>query len=158
MRTTDRIGCEYAIITASLHLAQNGKLMISDNNLVYLNIDDEYIHRLFPLLQNQQIKKPDYFTDEKPVGAHITAIYPEENRKIRKEELDQEHVFTVKDIVTAEIDTKTYYAILVDSSSLLQLRRRHGLSDMLCFKGYSIGFHITIGIMLNHNGPKNLDN
>ena len=137
------------IITASSHLAQNGKLVISDNNLVYLDIDNEYIHQLFHLLQNQQIKKPDYFAYEKPVGAHITVIYPEENRKIYKEELDQEHVFTIKDIVTVEIDTKTYYAILVDSSSLLQLRRRHALSDMLCFKGYSIDFHITIGVMLS---------
>jgi len=34
---------------------------------------------------------------------------------------------------------------LVESPSLLKLRRRYDLSDMLCFKGYSIGFHITIG-------------
>jgi len=136
------------LINAASYLPSHGKLAISDNNLVYLDIDDAYIHQLFPLLQNQQIKKPDYF-GEKSAGAHITVIYPEENKIINDDDLNWEHSFVVKDIVTAEIGLKTYYVILVDSPSLLKLRRRYGLSDMLSFKGYSIGFHITIGVVLS---------
>jgi len=135
----------HQLINAASHLPSNGKLAVSDNNLVYLDIDDAYIHQLFPLLQNLQIKKPNYF-GKKSAGAHITVIYPEENKKINEDDLNQEHHFIVKEMVTAEIGLKTYYVILVDCPSLLKLRRRYGLSDKLCFKGYSIGFHITIGV------------
>jgi hypothetical protein len=135
------------LISAASHLSLEGKLEISDNNLVYLDVDNAYIHRLFPLLQNQQIKKPDYF-GEKSAGAHITVIYPEENKTINKNDLDQKHKFIIKDIVTAQLGLKTYYVLLVESSSLLQLRKKRQLPDLLCFKGYSIGFHITIGVKI----------
>lgn len=133
------------ILDATSHLAADGKLAISNNNLVYLDINDTYIHQLFPMLKDPQIKKPDYF-GEKSAGAHITVIYPEENKKIKNEDLHQQHTFIVKDIVSAQIGAKTYYILLVESPSLLALRRRYGLSDKLCFKGYAIDFHITIGV------------
>ncbi|HEX4045091.1 MAG TPA: hypothetical protein VHZ76_05435 [Gammaproteobacteria bacterium] len=133
------------LLNTASYLPSNGKLAISDNNLIYLDIDDAYIHQLFPLLENQQIKKPDYFGG-KSAGAHITVIYPEENKIINDDDFNREHNFIVKDIVTAMIGLKTYYVILVESPSLLKLRRRYDLSDKLCFKGYSIGFHITIGV------------
>jgi hypothetical protein len=135
------------LMNAASHLALDGKLTISDNNLVYLDVDDAYIHRLYPLLQNQQIKKPDYF-GEKSAGAHISVIYPEENKKINKSDLGQRHSFIIKDIIAAQIGLKTYNVLLVESASLLQLRRQYALPDMLCFKGYSIGFHITIGVKI----------
>ena len=50
------------------------------------------------------------------------------------------------DIVSAKIDLKLYYVLLIKSALLLQLRRRYALPDMLNFKGYAIGFHITIGV------------
>lgn len=133
------------LISAASRFKLDGKLAISNNNLVYLDIDDAYIHQLFPLLQNQHIKKPNYF-GEKSAGAHITVIYPEENKKIHKNDLGKKHDFVINDIVTAQLGMKIYYVLLAESPSLLQLRRRCGLSDMLCFKGYSIGFHITIGV------------
>lgn len=135
------------LVSVASCLALDGKLAISDNNLVYLDVDDAYIHRLFPLLQNQQIKKPDYF-GEKSAGAHITVIYPEENKTINKNDLGQKHDFIIKDFVTAQLGLKTYYVLLVESLSLLQLRKKCQLPDLLCFKGYSIGFHITIGVKI----------
>lgn len=133
------------LMSAVSHFALEGKLAISDNNLVYLDIDDAFIHRLFPLLQNHQIKKPDYF-GKKSAGAHITVIYPEENKTVNKIDLGQKHHFIIKDIAAAQIGLKMYYVILVESDSLLQLRKKYQLPDLLCFKGYSIGFHITIGV------------
>jgi hypothetical protein len=135
------------LINAALHLPSNGKLSVSRNNLVYLDTDDVYIHQLFPLLFSQRIIKPNYF-GENSVGAHITVIYPEENKIIDNKDLNQEHSFIIKDVVTAEIDLKTYYVLLVESHSLLNLRRQYDLPDMLCFKNYSIGFHITMGVHL----------
>lgn len=133
------------LINAASHLATCGELAVSNNKLVYLDIDDAYIHQLFPLLPKQHIKKPDYF-GKQLAGAHITVIYPEENKLIDEKELGQEHNFLIKNIISAQINHKTYYALLVESPSLLQIRRKQNLSDLLCFKGYAIGFHITIGV------------
>jgi hypothetical protein len=133
------------IIKASRLLLSNGTTQLSDNHLFYLNIDDAYIHQLFPLLQKHGATKPDYF-NEKGVGAHITIAYPEECKKINKEDLSKEHHFQIKRMVMAKIGKKKYYALLVDSFSLLQLRQKYHLPPLLCFKGYDIGFHITIGV------------
>lgn len=133
------------LLEVASHLSTKGKLAISDNKLVYLDIDNKYINHLFPFLQKQPFKKPDYF-GEKSAGAHITVIYPEENQRVNKEDRDQEHHFLIKDLVTAEIDQKLYCVLLVESSSLLHLRKKYGLSDLLSFKGNLIGFHITIGV------------
>jgi hypothetical protein len=134
-----------AIIHAASHLKCRGQLARSENNLTYLDIDDAYIHKLFPLLQNNQIKIPNYF-GVKSSGAHISIIYPEENIQINGDDLNREHEFKVNGAFAAEIGLKKYYVLMVDAPSLLLLRRKYGLSDMLPFKGYSIDFHITIGV------------
>jgi hypothetical protein len=133
------------IAAAASHFKCTGKLKQSQNNLVYLDIDDAYILELFPLLQDQTIKMPDYF-GKGSAGAHITVVYPEENKKINKEELGVEHAFSINALAAAEIGHKTYYVLLVEAPSLLQLRRQYQLPDLLCFKGYAVGFHITIGV------------
>lgn len=135
------------MIDVAQHLSSKGITQTTENNLFCLNIDDTYIHQLFPLLEDERIKKPDYF-GEKYVGAHITIIYPEESKHINTHDLQQEHNFFVKDIVAAEIGQKTYYALLIESPSLLRLRKKYNLPDLLSFKGYSIGFHITIGVRI----------
>lgn len=137
-----------AILKLASQFEMKGKLAISSNNLVYLDIDDDFIHRLFPLLTIQDVKKPDYF-GEKSAGAHISVIYPEEeNFKIEKADLGKEHEFIIKKLIAAEIGQKIYYILLIESPTLLQLRRNYLLPDLLCFKGYSIGFHITLGFRL----------
>lgn len=133
------------IIHAASRLKCKGRLAKLQNNFTYLDIDDAYIHTLFPLLQDQQIKKPDYFGEE-AVGAHITVIYPGESKEINEEDLNQEYDFAIKELVAVKIEKKTYYAILVESPSLMELRKKYDLPNLLCFKSYSIGFHITIGV------------
>ena len=135
------------LIDAASHLTYKGNTKLSDNNLFYLKIDDAFIHRLFPLLKDESIKKPDYF-GEKSAGAHITICYPEEGVNINKNDLAKEHNFLIDDVVATEINQKLYYVLLAQSSSLLQLRRNYTLPDRLCFKGYSIGFHVTIGVKI----------
>jgi hypothetical protein len=133
------------LIKISQQFDSTGKIEASINQLTYLKINDEYIHELFPLLHVTEIKKPNYFGDGL-VGAHISLIYPEENQIINPHDLGQKHHFKIKDIIIAELGVKKYYALLIESPSLLQFRRKYNLDDNLCFKGYSIGFHITIGI------------
>jgi hypothetical protein len=136
------------LLDAASCLPSTGKLALSGNGLIYLDIDDKYIHQLLPLLQNQQIKKPDYFF-EGGVGAHISVIYPEENKQFNQENLGKKSHFSVEDIVMAEIDLKQYYILLVQSPFLIQVRKESGLSKLLNFKNYLIEFHITIGVAYN---------
>lgn len=91
-------------------LATRNKLAISSNNLVYLDVHDDYIHRLFPLLENQKIKKPDYF-GAGSAGAHISVIYPEENILVSSDDLNKDHEFKIKGVFAAEIGLKKYYAL-----------------------------------------------
>jgi hypothetical protein len=118
-------------------LTPSGKLAVTQNNLTYLKLDDNYIHELFPLITQPGIQKPDYFNPGSE-GAHMTVIYPEENKTIKAEDLNQQHEFTINQIATAEIINK------------IDLRHRYQLPDLLGFRGYAIGFHITIGFeMIN---------
>lgn len=133
------------LIHAAGYLAKKGMLAKTSNHLIYLDIDDAYIQKLFPLLKNKGIKKPDYFS-KNSAGAHISVIYPEEGKLINEDDLNREHDFSIKDIVSAEINRKIYYVLLIESPSLLQLRRHYALPDSLSFKGYAIDFHITIGV------------
>ena len=135
------------LIQSAQLLSAKGELAIYDNIIVYVRVSDEYVHELFPLLEAKNITKPDYFI-EKPIGAHIMVIYPEEYIKIDAKDLGVEHCFRIKDFVAAKIYKKTYYAILLESASLLQIRKKYGLPELLSFKGHRIGFHITIGVKI----------
>jgi hypothetical protein len=133
------------IICTASHLATFGKLTISNNKLVYLDIDDAYIHRLFPLLDDEQINKPDYFKQDS-VGAHVSVVYPEEHPLLDKRDFGKEYHFKIKELVIAEINQKNYYILLLDSPMLSQLRIKYGLSEKLHFKNHLIDFHITIAV------------
>jgi hypothetical protein len=135
------------LLHAALKLQTTGYLLRSVEKLIYLDIDDTYIHQLFPLLRNKQIKKPNYFGEDL-MGAHISVIYPEENILVYKEDLNQVHEFTIKEALTAKLDLKKYYLLTIESPSLLQLRRKYGLTDRLCFRSYWVDFHITIGVSI----------
>jgi hypothetical protein len=137
------------LMRAAKQLQCYGKLARSDNNLIYLDVDDAYIHQLFPFLKKEQIKKPDYFK-EGSVGAHISVIYPEEPAVIMDKYLGKEYHFKIKELVTAEIHSKNYHVLLVDSPMLEQLRNNHDLPSKLNFKNYFIDFHITIGVSLKY--------
>lgn len=135
-----------AILSELKDLSNRGKLAVSDE-IVFLDIDDEYIHRLFPLLKKLNVQKPDYF-GEGLIGAHITVIYPEENVQIDRNEMGKEHHFSIKGVFSADINLKRYYVLMVKAPTLLELRTRYGLGDKLLFKDYLIDFHVTIGVEL----------
>ena len=126
-------------------LKTKGRLAESFGGLAYLDIDDAYIHELFPLLQEPQAQKPDYF-GEGSIGAHITVTYPEEGVIIRKEDLGKEYSFTVSGVTTAELGLKKYYVLQVQSPELQALRQRYGLPDKLQFAKKKVDFHITIAL------------
>lgn len=133
------------LLQAAQILEPSGVLARTKNNLIYLDIDDAYIHQLYPLLNREEAKKPNYFGPTL-IGAHISVIYPEETFIFDEEDLGKKYQFQIKELVIAEINLKNYYVLLVQSPRLLVLRNKYQLPDQLNFKGYWIDLHITIGV------------
>lgn len=134
------------LMEAVLHLPASGTLATSESRWTYLDVDDRYIHQLFPFFEglNTPINKPEYF-GENLAGAHITVVYPEEHKFMRHEDLGQKHSFKVKGAFSADLGLKRYFVLGVEAESLLSLRNKYGLGNQLCFKNYLIDLHITIG-------------
>ena len=75
------------LIDKATTLVRSGVLK-QDDNYYFLKIDDDFIHELYPKLeQNKLIAKPDYFSLVNPIGAHITIAYEEENVILDKNEM-----------------------------------------------------------------------
>lgn len=123
----------------------SGRLCISKSNLVYLSVDNRFIHQLFPLLKtiHNQAYKPDYF-GVRATGAHISVIYPEEYTGLSCQDLGQMHHFKVKGIFSADFGVKRYYVLGIESESLIALRIKYNLNSKLYFKQHWIDLHLTI--------------
>lgn len=137
------------LIELASKLAQIGRIEVSQDNLSYLNIDDNFIHYLQPLLDDDTTQKPDYFDHSTNfIGAHISVIYPEEGIIIEPQDLNSIHRFTVTGLFRAECGQKIYYALRVISPSLLRLRHKYGLQDKLLLQNNLLDLHITVGVKL----------
>lgn len=127
-------------------LPTQGRLALSSQGLVYLDIDDGYIHEVWPLLKQSSIQKPDYFDARTDfMGAHVSVFYPDENVILRQSDLDKVHDFEIKGACWAVVFDKRYYVLLVEAPSLLGLRLSYGKKPQLTFKSFLIDFHITFG-------------
>jgi hypothetical protein len=135
------------LIELASRLTHTGRIAVSDDNLSYLNIDDNFIHYLQPLLEDDTTQEPDYFDHSTNyIGAHISVIYPEEGIIIEPKDLNTVHYFTVTGLFMAECGQKIYYALRVNSPSLLKLRHKYGLQDKLQLQNHLLDLHITVGI------------
>lgn len=124
-----------------------GTVEILANGFAYLDIDDAFIHQIYPLVNNQQATKPDYF-DEKAhfIGAHISITYPEEGIRIPATEVGKLIPFKIEGLFTANILAKKYYALKVNAPELLELRLKYGLSKRLLLHGFWVDLHITVAV------------
>jgi hypothetical protein len=113
---------------------------------VYIDLDDDYIHKLIAFIKDDGFEEPPYF-GAGLVGAHITVIYPEEITKYGIEEIQEcgEIIFfTLKDCKIVhppkwqKIDE--VYFIVIDAPQLDQIRQKYGLPTR------EYDFHITIGV------------
>lgn len=132
----------HALIEKAKTFSKQGALKISDERLVYLDIDDNYIHQLFPLIGYVGVRKPDYFS--MGIGAHISVIYPNEH-KTDIHETENTYQFEVISLFKAQTEDALYFALKVKSPELLQLRNQYQLGPQLSLNGYTIDLHITIG-------------
>lgn len=134
------------LIATARTLSPIGRLVTTADKWTYLDIDDAYIHQLFPLLEDhyQQLYKPEYFSNHL-AGAHITVIYPEENKFIDNNDLGKQHQFSIIGSYSADLNLKRYYVLAIKSASLTALRKKYGLGHRLSFKNHLVKLHITIG-------------
>lgn len=133
------------VLHVTQRLTAEGVIQQRDN-FCYLKIDDDYIHLTHPLLNEYGvIEKPAYFIPPDDVGAHISIIYPEEN-KVPQMAIEQKHHFSICGLLKAQYGSKEYFALAVHSPSLTAFRQKHHLAAKPRFKGQEIFFHITIGV------------
>lgn len=126
---------------ARQHLAMHGQLQMKPDGFVYLKVDNNYIHTLYPLLELSQegYRKPPYFRSHDALGAHISVF--NSNEHIQPKEIGQTFPFEVKDIIIVHTNKNTSYAVLrVYSPELEKLRNKYGLDSKL--QGHE--FHITL--------------
>ncbi|HJD61615.1 MAG TPA: hypothetical protein LFV90_05685 [Rickettsia endosymbiont of Columbicola hoogstraali] len=75
------------LIKVAKTLKNEGKVL-QDKNYAYLKISDDFIHKLYPLIaEHENLQKPDYFSEQCNIGAHITITYPNEEVVIKEFEL-----------------------------------------------------------------------
>lgn len=128
-----------AILYAQEHLPHQGKLVQQTDGYAYIKVDDDYIHKLFPLLSAHDYKKPPYFRRADAPGAHISVVYEDENVTLK--EAGQTFSFTIEQVIVVTPKQGLSYIVLqVTSPSLEDLRKRYGLAPKL--KGHE--FHITL--------------
>lgn len=122
-------------------------ILKNSGGFVYLDVDDEYIHKLVAFIQDDGFEEPPYFGSADLVGAHITVIYPDEVKKYGIKEVQEcgETIhFTPKECKVVhpprwqEIDE--VYFIVVEAPELDRIREKHGLPKR------EYDYHITIGV------------
>lgn len=125
-----------------MNLPHQGVLKQKENGFVYLDVSNEFITAVVPLLDHEGIirQRP---TSTRSMGAHISVFH--EGEGIVPQELNKSFSFEVKEIRSFTLHTrdglKKLWVIAADSPDLENLRQQYGCSPKL--KGYD--YHITLG-------------
>ena len=127
-------------------LTQYG-ILKNSGGFIYVDIDDEYIHKLVTFIQQEGFEEPPYFGNADLVGAHITVVYPSEVNQYgigKIEECGEIIYFTPKEckivIPPKWSNVKEVYFVVVESPEIERIRQKYGLPKR------EYDFHITIGV------------
>ncbi len=126
----------------ALSIANQGVLKQKENGFVYLDVSNEWIDEVIPLLDHEGIIRARP-TASRSIGAHISVFDEKEN--LIPEELGEVFSFEIKEIRSFTLHTrdglKKLWVIAVDSLELESLRQKYGLSPKL----KNFDYHITLG-------------
>ena len=116
---------------------------------LYLDVPDDIIEAFVKMIPNRGLDKPEVATDPTDyVGAHISVMYAEETKRLKKRvrEIGEDFQYTLDKmyVTTPENwdDVQEVYFIAVKSPQLEGLRRKYGLRPKL--NGHD--FHITVAV------------
>lgn len=137
--------CEQILDYIFENLPEYGTLAQDSEGFVYVDIPNDFVDKLFPMISEKGFVKPPYFGAGLH-GAHISVIYASEAKKnnIKIKESGQTIYFSptacriVKPSKWKDVDE--VYIITINAPALNKLRRRYGLGET------AYPFHITIGI------------
>ena len=129
-----------------LHIVQSelpheGVLIRKEDGYIYLKVDDNYIHDLYPLIHLSGFRKPHSLDRPHPIGAHISVFYENEGKKIGEiKELKQIFKFTPEKVLKVKAGKTQWIVLQVQSAELENLRKEYGFSPFL----QDHPFHISI--------------
>lgn len=138
---------ERALSIAQHELPHTGTLTQIGDGYVYVKVSNDYVHRLFPLIEQPGFDKPSSITRQTKVGAHISVFYENEAKQIGPiSEVGKTFYFKPKDIRTVRNGNKEYIILEVEAPQLEKLRSHYGLSPKL----FNHEFHITLAARTIH--------
>jgi len=126
-----------------------GKLKMTDDGFVYLEINDDLIKGLLPMIDEDDVKKPPYEQKQyNSVGTHVSVMYGDEvnDNDLKIQEVGNEYNFKLGDFKSVNPkgwdEMKKVYFLQIHSEELEKLRKKYDLPAKL--NGHE--FHITIGV------------
>lgn len=131
-------------------LPHSGILKQTDEGFLYVELPQEYVFDLLPMMQDSDLCPPPYFYAGK-VGAHITVASASEMQYIgfpKVPELGKRIFFSIGNFSKVHLEKsglgedKDIYMLTVHAPKLNQIRFRLGLPK----KGKDFSFHITVAI------------
>jgi hypothetical protein len=132
------------------HLPKRGTLRKDERGMVYVKVDNNYIHKLIDFIKQEGFDTPPYF-GEGLHGAHITVMTPEELLYYAVSDLKecgQVVRFEPKECKIVHPETwkpgELAYLITIEAPLLHKLRKKYGMPER------QYDFHITVGVR-----PKN---
>lgn len=132
---------EYVVLWAERNLPHTGILTEGKDGFVYVKVDDGYIRKLYPLLENRAYTEPPYFRRSNAPGAHISVFYANERAHTGPiTEIGQQYSFKIHGLKSVPPKTHEYVVLEVSSPALEELRQKYGLKPLL----QNHDFHITI--------------
>lgn len=137
-----RVESQPLAIKEAAVLSHEGILKRKENGFVYLDVSNDYIKSVVPLLEHPgELRVPP--TAARSVGAHISVFY--EKEEVIPEELNSTFSFEIKEIRSFTNHTrdglKKHWVIAVSSPELEALRTKYGCAPKL--NGHD--FHMTLG-------------
>jgi hypothetical protein len=126
-------------------LPEYGILKQAESGFTYVELPDDYIHKLALFLKEEGYEEPDYFK-EGYHGAHISVIYTHEAKKYLFDEIEEigsTIYFQIKrcqKIDPLKDGIEALYLVIVESPILDKIRKKYGLPKT------KFDFHITIGV------------
>lgn len=130
-----------AIEKAKQELPTTGVLEQNHDGFVFLKLPDEYVMKLFPLVEEPGFEIPYSIKRHSKTGAHISVFYPNESSSLGPiSEMGKTFSFEPKNIRHVRAGRKKYIILEVEAPELEQLRQKYGLQPKLL--GHE--FHVTL--------------
>src|ERR1700722_17610094 len=80
--------CATVLQSAQTEFSNSGVLKNSEG-FVYIDLDDDSVHKLVALIEKKGFVEPPYFGNADLVGAHISVVYPDEMEKYHIDEIQE---------------------------------------------------------------------